>query len=131
MRKSALSGTAGNIVTLAVESGNLRYHNGSTWKTVEYDGGTIALVDGAYYTLSIVCDGDAKKYKMYLSGATYINSASGVKPLGEKVYLGEFGFRNATAGSPDQIEFAIGTGKTGTSFVIDRFKVYETDNYGM
>ncbi len=131
LRKSALSGTAGNIVTLAVESGNLRYHNGSTWKTVEYDGGTIALVDGAYYTLSIVCDGDAKKYKMYLSGATYINSASGVKPLGEKVYLGEFGFRNATAGSPDQIEFAIGTGKTGTSFVIDRFKVYETDNYGM
>lgn len=129
LRNSALSGTAGNIVTLAVESGNLRFHNGSKWATVPYDGGTVALIDNEWYTLRIVCDGTAKKYKMYLSGENYINSVGGTASLGQNVYLGEFDFRNKTAGDPDSIELAIGTGKAGTRFTVDRFSVFDTDSY--
>lgn len=129
LRNSALSGTAGNIVTVAVESGNLRYHNGSSWKTVPHDGGNVRLIDGAWYTLSVVCNESTQKYKLYLSGERYINDVSGEKPLGEKVYLGEFDFRNKSAGKPDSIEIAIGTGKAGTRFTVDKIKVYETNGY--
>lgn len=129
LRNSALSGTAGNIVTIAVESGNLRYHNGSKWSTVEYGNGTVALVDDAWYTLRLICDGSAQKYKMYLTGENYVNSATGTVALGENVFLGEYGFRNKTAGDPDSIEFAIGVGKDKTRFTVDRFSVYATDSY--
>ena len=129
LRNTSLSGTSSYTVTLAVESGNLRYHNGTKWSTVTYDGGTIALIDDAWYTLKAVCDGSSKKYKIYITGENYINSAKGTVALGTEVFLGEYDFRNKNAGDPDAIEFAIGVGKAQTKFTVDKFSVRETESY--
>ena len=47
-----------------------------------------------------------------------------VAPLGERVFLGTYDFRNATAGDPDVFEMAIGSGKAGTSFTVDYIRSY-------
>lgn len=49
---------------------------------------------------------------------------SEVAPLGERVFLGTYDFRNATAGNPDVFEMAIGSGKAGTSFTVDYIRSY-------
>lgn len=128
LKNSALSGTAANVVTIAVESGNLRYHNGSKWATVPYDGGDMRLIDDAQYTVRVECDGEAQIYKLYISGTNYINSTSGMRPLGDNILLGTFPFRNKNAGDPDAIELAIGAGKNGTKFTVERLKVYALDD---
>ena len=124
LRNSAIEGTGGNIITFAVESGLLRYHDGQKWKTVEYNGSTIKLIDGAQYTLKAVCDCDTKKTQLYISGEKYIDGDNAEKTLGNDVFLGEYDFRNKTAGNPDTLEVAIGTGKAGTAFSVDYIKVY-------
>ena len=125
LKSSKLSGTSANIVTIAVESGALRYHNGSKWTLVEYNGNPIYLIDGAWYTLKAVNDYAAKTTKLYLSGETYKTAADGTAvALGDSVYLGEFGFRNGNIGNPDVFELAIGTGKAHTKFTVDYVKIY-------
>ncbi|MCX4314718.1 MAG: hypothetical protein OSJ83_12820, partial [Clostridia bacterium] len=66
--------------------------------------------------------------KLYISGTNYINSTSGMRPLGDNILLGTFPFRNKNAGDPDAIEFAIGAGKNGTKFTVERLKVYALDD---
>ncbi len=124
LKTSRLSGTGAYVVTFAVESGCLRYHTGSKWEEVEYDGGYVYLVDNAFYTLRAVCDFSVQKTKLYLSGETYRKSSGGEQvALGEDVYLGEFDFRNKNIGNPDTFECAIGTGKALTSFTVDSISV--------
>lgn len=112
------------IVTYAVEGGRLRY-NVSGWKTVQYNGKDVYLLDGEWYTLTVVNDYDAKTSAVYLTGERFGNGGkSEVAPLGERVFLGTYDFRNATAGNPDVFEMAIGSGKAGTSFTVDYIRSY-------
>lgn len=62
---------------------------------------------------------------MCLTGERFGNGGkSEVAPLGERVFLGTYDFRNATAGDPDVFEMAIGSGKAGTSFTVDYIRSY-------
>ena len=125
---SSLSGTSSYIVTVAVETGRLRYHNGKSWTNSEilYDGNPVYLIDDAWYTLRAVNDYTNHTMQLYLAGESYLTELGGTPvtiPDGE-IYLGEYGFRNATIGNPDVFEMAIGTGKDGTKFTVDYFKFY-------
>lgn len=125
LKNSRQSGTSANIVTIAVEGGYLRYHNGSKWTSVQYNGNPIYLIDDAWYTVKAINDYSAKTTKLYLSGEYYKTDASGEQiVLGTDIYLGEFGFRNANIGNPDVFELAIGTGKSQTQFTVDYVKIY-------
>lgn len=125
LKSSRQSGTSANIVTIAVEGGCLRYHNGSKWTPVQYNGSPIYLIDNAWYTVKAVNDYSTKTTKLYLSGENYKTDANGGEvALGTDIYLGEFGFRNPNIGNPDVFELAIGTGKSLTQYTVDYVKIY-------
>ena len=85
----------------------------------------VDLLDGEWYTLTVVNDYGAKTSAVYLTGERFGNGGkSEVAPLGERVFLGTYDFRNATAGDPDVFEMAIGSGKAGTSFTVDYIRSY-------
>lgn len=85
----------------------------------------VYLLDGEWYTLTVVNDYGAKTSAVYLTGERFGNGGkSEVAPLGERVFLGTYDFRNATAGNPDVFEMAIGSGKAGTSFTVDYIRSY-------
>ena len=78
-----------------------------------------------WYTLTVVNDYGAKTSAVYLTGERFGNGGKfEVAPLGERVFLGTYDFRNATAGDPDVFEMAIGSGKAGTSFTVDYIRSY-------
>ena len=114
-----------SVVTYAVETGRLRYHDGSGWKTVQFGGKDLYLLDNEYYTLKVVNDYTQQTSKVYLTGNYYGDGDKDNKQaLGTEVYIGEFKFRNANVGNPDTFEMAIGSGKAHTSFTVDFIKTY-------
>lgn len=123
LRNSAIGGTAGYVVTLAVEGGYLRYNLNDKWMTFRYEDAYLALAEGARYTLRAVNDFTAQKTKVYLSGDSYLADGQ-TRALGQNIYLGEYDFRHKNAGAPDTFEHAIGTGKAGTKFTVEHLKFY-------
>ena len=125
LENSAYSGTAANIVTVAIESGRLRYHVNGKWTPITLENDNFYFVDYEWYVIKAIVDCDAKKVKLYVSGEHYKTASNGEnKTLGNDIYLGEYAFRNSNIGNPDKIECAIGTGKSPTEFTVDYLKVY-------
>lgn len=118
------SANSAAIVTIAVETGRLRYNVGG-WKTVSFGGEDLFLRNGEWYVLKISADFDSQKIGLYLTGTDCGKGNPGnVQPLGENVYLGEYDFRSKTSGNPDTVEMAIGSGKDYTCFSVDYLKIY-------
>lgn len=125
LENSAYSGTAANIVTVAIESGRLRYHVNGKWTAISFDNNDFYFVDYEWYVIKAVVDCNTKKVKLYISGERYKTASNGEnKTLGNDIYLGEYAFRNSNIGNPDKIECAIGIGKSPTEFTVDYLKVY-------
>ena len=83
LKSSRQSGTSANIVTIAVEDGYLRYHNGSKWTPVQYNGSPIYLIDNAWYTVKAVNDYSTKttKYEHVLPALIAIEQDRSVEGL--------------------------------------------------